>query len=164
MEIYGRNLSLLLGSQVFSIISRFTCLLHFHLQSSAIPQIVSMTQKFSYFSTHSRATQHRSWYTQETLVLESERMMIETTCWLEEVGPPWIIAADWIAILGQLLSHLLVPWESGVWTPHSTSPHSGLAWTLFRWMLHMLSYVNRCPIMLHLRLLHKNKAQFESQL
>lgn len=104
----------------------------------------------SHISPPTAAIQHHSWYTQETLVLESGCRMKETTCWREEVGPPWIIAADWIAILGQPLSHLLVPWESGVWTPHWNSPCPGLAWTLFRWLLHMLSSLNQCPITLHL--------------
>lgn len=40
----------------------------------------------------------------------------------------------------------------GVWCmdPHRTGPCPGLAWTLFRWLPHMLSSLNRCPIMLHL--------------
>lgn len=60
---------------------------------------------------------HSSSYKQGALVLESGRPLTETTCWWQEVGPPWIIAADWIAILGQPCSHLLVPWESSARCP-----------------------------------------------
>lgn len=78
--------------------------------------------------------------------------MKETTCWRQEVGPPWIIAADWIAILGRPLSHLPVPWESSARIP--TRAASALTparpWTQFRWLLHMLSYLNRCPVMHHM--------------
>lgn len=41
----------------------------------------------------------------------------------------------------------------GVWCidpPHWTSPCPGLAWTLFRCLLHMLSSLNWCPIICHL--------------
>lgn len=48
----------------------------------------------------------------------------------------------------------------GVWCidPYWTSPSAGLAWPLFRWLLHMLSSLNWCPITLHLMcLLPKTK-------
>lgn len=55
--------------------------------------------------------------------------------------------------------------------PHRICPNPGLAWTLFRWLLHMLSSLNQCPITLHLMcllsetkhsLIHSGRAmQFE---
>lgn len=65
---------------------------------------------------------HGSSYTQGTWVHESGSPLTETTWWWQEVGPPWIIAADWIAILGQPSGHLLVPWESGVRSPTGEAP------------------------------------------
>lgn len=102
---------LLLGSRVLSIISRLASFICDALKIGSIADNLMFLRprlELQY------STQLHSWHTQEPLVLDCERMMKEMTCWREEVGPPWIIAADWIAILGQPLSHLLVPWESGV--------------------------------------------------
>lgn len=74
------------------------------------------------------------WYLTR-MELDTEPAMTEATCWLEEVGRPWIVAADWITMHGQAIcsynGSLLCGSPCGkAPTLAWSGPYSGVCWTL----------------------------------
>lgn len=136
-----------------SFITSRSTLCHSHLQSWCYSQVWTMTHNSSYLSTHSSAVQHHSWYTQETFVLDESENLLAGGSWPTLDNSSRLNRHTWSASEPSAAT-------MGVWCidPYWTSPSAGLAWPLFRWLLHMLSSLNWCPITLHLMcLLPKTK-------